>query len=76
MNGKDYLGGVGRDSKVKVKKIKAIPVTGRGGPLVCETSRLPHLLHNGLTDGGEVVSLTRRPFFTPGKFLVLISVKG
>jgi hypothetical protein len=26
-----------------------------------ETSRLPHFLDNRLTDGGEVVSLTRRP---------------
>jgi hypothetical protein len=26
----------------------------------CETSRLPHFLHNQLTDGGEVASLTRR----------------
>jgi hypothetical protein len=33
-------------------------------------------LDNRLTDGGEVVSLTRRPPFTPGRFLVLISVRG
>jgi hypothetical protein len=33
---------------------KVIPVTGRGGPLACETSRLPHLPENRLTDGGEV----------------------
>jgi hypothetical protein len=46
-------------------KGKAIPVTGRGGPLCCETSRLPHFLDNRLTDGGEVVSLTRRPPFNP-----------
>jgi hypothetical protein len=39
---------------------KAIPVTGRGGPYGCETSRFPHLLDNRLTDGGEVVSLTRQ----------------
>jgi hypothetical protein len=38
---------------------KAIPVTGR------ERSRLPHLLNNRLTDGGKVVSRTRRPRFTP-----------
>jgi hypothetical protein len=38
---------------------KAVPVTGRGGPYGCETSRLPHFLDNQLTDGGEVVSLTR-----------------
>jgi hypothetical protein len=30
-------------------------------------SRLPHFLHNRLTDGGEVVSLARRPPFTPRK---------
>jgi hypothetical protein len=47
-------------SEVKVK-IKAILVTGRGSPWVCETSRLPHFLDNRLTDGGEVVSFTRRP---------------
>jgi hypothetical protein len=44
------------------KKGKAIPVTGREG---CETSRLPLFLDNRLTDGGEVVSLTRRPPFIP-----------
>jgi hypothetical protein len=45
-------------------KGKAIPITGRGGPWVCETSRLPHFLDNQLTDGVEVVSFTRRPLFT------------
>jgi hypothetical protein len=50
-----------------VGKGKAIPVTGREGPEGCETSRLPHFLGNRLTDGGEVVSLTRRPAFTPRK---------
>jgi hypothetical protein len=30
-----------------------------------ETSRLPHFLDIRLTDGGKVVSLTRRPPFTP-----------
>jgi hypothetical protein len=43
---------------------KAIPVTGREGLYGCETSRLPHFLDSPLTDGGEVVSLTRRPLFT------------
>jgi hypothetical protein len=34
-------------------------------------------LESRLTDGGKVVSLTRRPPFTPtGRFLVLISVRG
>jgi hypothetical protein len=48
-------------------KGKAIPVTGREGPWGCETSRLSHFLDNWLTDGGEVVSLTCRPPFTPRK---------
>jgi hypothetical protein len=59
-----------------INKGKAIPVTGREGPEGCETSRLPHFLDNRLTDGCEVVSLTRRPLFTPGKFPVFISVRG
>jgi hypothetical protein len=42
-----------------------IPVTGHGGPSGCETLRVPHYLDNRLTDGGKVVSLTRRPLFTP-----------
>jgi hypothetical protein len=40
-------------------------VTGRGGPWGCETSRLPDYLDNRLTEGGEVISLTRRLPFTP-----------
>jgi hypothetical protein len=46
-----------------MQKCKAIPVTGRGGPYGCETSMLPHFLDNRLKDGGEIVSLTRRPLF-------------
>jgi hypothetical protein len=56
-------------------KGEAIPVTDRGGPYSCDTSRLSHFLDNRLTDGGDV-SLTRRPPFIPRKFLVLISVRG
>jgi hypothetical protein len=48
-------------------KGKAMPVTERGGPLGCETSRLPHFLDNQLRDGGEVVGPTRRTPFTPMK---------
>jgi hypothetical protein len=40
--------------KVKIER-KAIPVSGLGGPLGYETSRLPHFLDSPLTDGGEVV---------------------
>jgi hypothetical protein len=47
--------------------VKDIRVTGRGGPLGSETSRLPHFLDNRLTGGGEVVSLTHRPPFTSTK---------
>jgi hypothetical protein len=51
----------------KRKKSKAIPVTGPEGPSRYERSRLPHYLDNRLTDGGKVVSLTRRPPFIPRK---------
>jgi hypothetical protein len=44
---------------------KAIPVTGHGGPWGCETLRAPYYLDSWVTDGGKVVSLTRRPPFTP-----------
>jgi hypothetical protein len=44
-----------------------IPVAGRRGPYVCETSRLTHLIENRLTDGGVVVSLTHSPPLTPRK---------
>jgi hypothetical protein len=57
------VGGYSEDQET-ASSYKAIPLTGRGGPYGCETSRFPHL-DNQLTDGGEVVSLTRRPPFTP-----------
>jgi hypothetical protein len=47
-----------------VEVSKAITVTGLGGLLGCETSRIPHFLDNRLTDSGEVVSLTCLPCFT------------
>jgi hypothetical protein len=50
---------------IKKVKGKAIPVIGRGGPQGCETSRLPYCLDNQFTDGGQVVSLTLWPPFTP-----------
>jgi hypothetical protein len=49
------------------KKGKYIPVTGRGGSQGREMSSISHFPDNRLTDGGEVVSLTRRPPFTPSK---------
>jgi hypothetical protein len=39
-------------------------------------SRLPHLIDNRQTDGGKVVSLTRRPLLPPGKLLVLVRLEG
>jgi hypothetical protein len=40
------------DSCLNIKG-KAIPVTDRGGPQGCETSRLPYFIDSRLTDGGE-----------------------
>jgi hypothetical protein len=40
-----------------------------------ETMRLPHFLDNQLTDGGEVVSLTHQPPFTPRKIHCTQSVR-
>jgi hypothetical protein len=48
-----------------VNKGKTILVTCYKDPQGCETSRLPHFLDIRLIDGSEVVSLTRRPPFTP-----------
>jgi hypothetical protein len=43
---------------IESKNGKAIRVTGRGGRLSYETSRLPHFLDKRLTVGGEGDSLT------------------
>jgi hypothetical protein len=40
-----------------------------------EMSSVFSCLDNRLTDGGKVVSLTRRPLFTPRNQLVIISVR-
>jgi hypothetical protein len=46
-------------------------------PYVYETSRLTHILDSRLIDGADVVSLKRKAaLYTPGRFLVLISVRG
>jgi hypothetical protein len=39
-------------------------------------SKPPYFIDNRLTDGGEIARLTLRHPFTPGRFLVLISVRG
>jgi hypothetical protein len=43
------------------KKSKAIPVTDSGGLKGFELLRITDFLDNRLTDGSEVISLTRRP---------------
>jgi hypothetical protein len=50
--------------KVKEEKKKAISVTDLAGLKVCEMLRIPHCLHNWLTDGGEGVRLMRLPSST------------
>jgi hypothetical protein len=50
--------------QVRLRKGDVIRVTGRAGPLSCETSRLPDILDNLPVDGGDVVGLTLRPPFT------------
>jgi hypothetical protein len=46
---------------------KAILVTGFRGLYGCDMLRIPHCLDNRLTDGGNVVSPTHPPHFTPQK---------
>jgi hypothetical protein len=60
-----WKSGVWRLKKLKVKRVKLSLLAGSGSPQGSETSRLPHFLENRLTNGGKVVSLTRRPPFTP-----------
>jgi hypothetical protein len=55
---------------------KATAVTGRGDTEGCETTRLQHFLENRFTDNDEVVLCAGKQLFTPGSFLVLISVIG
>jgi hypothetical protein len=57
----------GRATAVKKNCSKKVKVPGREDPYGCETLRLPHYLDNRLTDGGNVVSFTRRQLFTPQK---------
>jgi hypothetical protein len=71
-----YLSNIYSSTFSFIRKGKAVPVTDRGGPLGCEMLRLPHFLDNQFTDDGDLVSLTRRLLFNPGRFLVLISFRG
>jgi hypothetical protein len=61
----------------KVKKCKAVPVTGLEGTYGCETSRLPHFLDNRSQMTVSLSALRAgRPLPLLGRFLVLISVRG
>jgi hypothetical protein len=60
-------GGVNPTQKKGNENGNAIRVPGRGRPQGCETSRIPHFLDTRATDDGEIISLTRRPPFTPRK---------
>jgi hypothetical protein len=54
-------------SKEIKKQNKGILTRDLIGQYGCEMSRLPHFLDSRLADDSEVVSLTRRSFFTPKK---------
>jgi hypothetical protein len=58
------------------KCLESDPLADLGGPQGGQTSRLPYFLDNRLTDGGEVVILTRQQRLIPGSLLVHISVRG
>jgi hypothetical protein len=58
----------------KVKKGKAVPLIGHGGPQGYQTSRLPYFLDSRLIDGDKVVRLMTWLLFTSGRSLV--SVRG
>jgi hypothetical protein len=50
------------------KAVKAIPVSGHEGPIGLWDIEAPTFcLDNQLTDGGKIVSPTRRPPFPPRK---------
>jgi hypothetical protein len=55
---------------------QAILITCHGVPWGCEMSGIPHFLDNRLKDECEFVSLTSRPRFAPGTFLVSFLLEG
>jgi hypothetical protein len=54
---------VGWNLERELRKMKVRPLEDHR----VETSRLPHLLHNSFTGGGEVFGLACHPSFTPRK---------
>jgi hypothetical protein len=57
-------------------KSKAIPVTGRGGLNGRETSRIPHFVDNLFRWRLGCQLYAPDVLYSPGRFLVLISVRG
>jgi hypothetical protein len=57
-------------------KGKAIPVTGRGGPWGCETSRLPYFSRQPAHRWRWGQPYSPAAICPPGRFLVFISVRG
>jgi hypothetical protein len=55
------------DLKRKLRNVGPSPYQAAEAYKGCETSRLPHCLDNGLTDGGKFVSPTYRPRSAPYK---------
>jgi hypothetical protein len=53
------------DIQICDKRRKAIPAAGYGGLWDCEMLRIPHCPDTRLTDGDEVVRITRRQRSTP-----------
>jgi len=61
----------------EITEVKVVfPLQARSGPEGSRKLRIPDYMTTA-QDGGKVVSLTHRPFFTPQEILlVLISVRG
>jgi hypothetical protein len=72
----DLIGMFKKVREEKKEKSKAVPVTGSGGLLGCESSRLPHYLENRPTDSSDVASVTLRPAGRPLPLERFISVTG
>jgi hypothetical protein len=57
----------------QTQKSKTIPITGHASLQGCEMLRIPHFLHNWLTEGGEVVSLMHQLHSTPQTHFIFLA---
>jgi hypothetical protein len=79
---KEYTNGMEQRRKWKPNEEFAAPISQLSMQHTMEAHRVvrrrgSHIFfRQSFTDGGEVVSLTHRQPFIPGRFLVLISVRG